>query len=427
LTDYQALKDWLYDLQVFGIKLGLSSTEAMLARLGNPERRFPSVHLAGTNGKGSTAIMLATVLAEAGFKVGLYTSPHLVNFRERYLINGRMPTKKRMARAMAHIRQAVDEPEPPTFFEFTTALAFQYFADEGVDLGVIETGLGGRLDATNVLKPLISLVSDIALEHTQYLGTTLREIAWEKAGIIKAQTPAATTARRPVATEVLAGRARELSAPLFRLGPDFRVRWTPKGLYYQGLAWRLSGLKLGLTGRLQGPNAGLALAGLELLGRQGFEVGEASIRQGLARSRWPGRLETISQNPRIIVDGAHNPAACQALVRALAEIPARRLIIVFGVMADKDLSAMVQAVAPAADELILTRAAYERSAPPERLAQAADRLGFPYRLVPDLAAAVDLARKLARTDDLIVITGSLFVVGEVLAGVKSVPLFEEAR
>jgi len=427
LTDYQALKDWLYSLQVFGIKLGLSSTEAMLARLGNPERRFPSVHLAGTNGKGSTAIMLATVLAETGLKVGLYTSPHLVNFRERYLINGRMPTKKRMAQVMAHVRQAVNGTEPPTFFEFTTALAFQYFANEKVDLAVIETGLGGRLDATNVLRPLISLVSDIALEHTQYLGATLSQIAWEKAGIIKAQTPAATTARQPVATEVLAGRARELSAPLFRLGPDFRVRWTSKGLHYQGLAWRFSGLRLGLAGRFQGPNAGLALVGLELLGRRGFEVDEASIRQGLARSRWPGRLETISHNPRIIVDGAHNPAACQTLVRTLAEIPARRRIIVFGVMADKDLSAMVQAIGPAADEMILTRAAYERSASPEQLAQAADRLGFSYRLVPELMAALDLARRLARTDDLIVITGSLFVVGEVLAGLRPAPLFEEAR
>ncbi len=425
MADYDSLKDWIYDLQVFGIKLGLSSTEAMLDRLGRPERRFPTIHLAGTNGKGSTAAMMASILKASGRRVGLYTSPHLVNFRERFLINDRMPSKKRLAETMALVRAACDEREPPTFFEFTTALAFEYFAEEKVDIGVIETGMGGRLDATNVLEPLAALISEVAVEHTQHLGPTLKHIAFEKAGVIKPGRPILTSANEPKVLAVIAARAGEMAAPFYRLNADFRARWTARGLSYSGLRWRLGGLKLGLLGRHQSQNAALALAGLEIIEGEGFKVSPQAVQDGLARVRWPGRMQLVSRAPQLIVDGGHNPQALRTLIQALAEVPRRRTIIVLGVMADKDVPTIIKTVAPAADRLIVTRAAYERSAAPEVLAAAANGLGFEPVVAPDLMAAVGQARAEAKDEDLILITGSLFVAGEFLAAAGLTPLFEE--
>jgi len=424
MADYQGLKDWLYSLQVFGIKLGLSSTQALLKRLGDPQNSFPSVHLAGTNGKGSSAAMLASVLTAAGLKVGLYTSPHLVSFRERFLVAGRMPSRQRLAQTMAQVRAVVVDQEPPTFFEFTTALAFEYFKEQGVDLAVIETGLGGRLDATNVLLPKVVLISDISVEHTQHLGASLKLIAWEKAGIIKPGRPVATQALKPQAARVVEARAKELKAPLFRLGREFKARWTRTGLSYKGLSWEMKGLKMELAGRHQGPNAALALAGLELLAQDGLDLSQEAVRRGLAEVVWPGRLHTISAKPRLILDGAHNPGACRALVRTLERIERRRLIVVLGAMADKDLRSMVRILGRAADRLILTRAAYERSAQPRQLARLAQEMGFGFRLVPELMAALAAAQAAAGPEDLIVVTGSLFIVGEVLAGLN-MPTFPE--
>lgn len=428
MADYKSLKNWLYDLQVFGIKLGLSSTEALLDRLGNPQRSFPSVHLAGTNGKGSTAAMMAAVLREAGLKVGFYSSPHLVNMRERFLINGRMPTRESLAGVMAEVRAVCEDSEPPTFFEYTTALAFEYFAREKVDIAIIETGMGGRLDATNVLAPEVTLIQDIGLEHTEHLGTTLRQIAWEKAGIIKPDTPVISAASGRVPREVVEARAAELNAPLFRLGRDLAARWTSRGLHYRGLDMVLPGLEPGLIGRHQGRNAAMALAGLEILARRGGPVvPEDVIRRGLARVRWPGRLQVVEGSPRLLLDGAHNPAACRVMARAMTDIDFNRAIVVLGSMSDKDHRQVLAAIDPLADELILTRAAYERSATPQMLARAADGLGLEYTLENDLMAAIDLARSRAGEGDLVVITGSLFIVGEALAGLGLTPVFEEAR
>lgn len=425
MADYQALKDWLYGLQIFGIKLGLNSTEELLKRLGNPERGFPSVHLAGTNAKGSIAAFIAAVLQEAGYRTGFYSSPHLINLRERFLVNGRMPTRERFLESLAAVRRVVDDRQPPTFFEFTTAVAMEYFRRRGVEAAVIETGLGGRLDATNVLRPLVSVISDIGLEHTQYLGRTLAKIAWEKAGIIKPATPVVVQAQHPAVRPVIAARAEELKAPLIRRGREYTSQWTGSGLSYRGLTWRLRGLEVGLIGRHQGRNASSALAALEALSGRGLAVDEAAARRGLARVRWPGRLEIIDQRPEFIVDGGHNPAAVRVLARALSELKPRPTVVVLGSMSDKDHKGVLRAVAPAADELILTRAAYERSASPETLARAAEALGLRFRLAPELMAAVELGRRLAGGEGRLVVTGSLFVVGEVLDGLKRGPLFEE--
>jgi dihydrofolate synthase/folylpolyglutamate synthase len=412
--DYQALKKWALDLQLFGIKLGLSSTEALLGRLGNPEKGLKFIHLAGTNGKGSTAAMVATALKEAGLKVGFYSSPHLVSFRERFLINGRMPLKEHLAPYMARVREVADEIEPPTFFEFTTALALLFFAQEGVDLAVMETGLGGRLDATNIIRPLASLITNISLEHTQYLGSTIEEIAAEKAGIIKPHTPVATQELDPRAAGVVETRAREVEAPLFRLGQEFKVIDRGTGFDYQGLAWNLEGLKTGPGGDFQKLNAGLALAGLELLGRSELKVGPEAARRGLAQAAWPGRFQIVGRRPLTILDGAHNPQACQTLAQALQTIPRERLILVLGLMSDKDHRAVLKTLGPLADLLILTRPAYERSAQPRDLASQAREIGLRPVVEPELGPALDRAKASAGEDDLVLITGSLFLAGEVM-------------
>jgi len=422
--DYQALKKWALSLQLFGIKLGLSSTEALLGRLGNPERGLKFIHLAGTNGKGSTAVMVATALQEAGLKVGFYSSPHLVSFRERFLIGGRMPTREHLAPFMARVREVADETEPPTFFEFTTALALLFFAQEKVDLAVMETGLGGRLDATNIIRPQVSLITTLSLEHTQYLGSTIEAIAREKAGIIKAKTPVATQELEPEAAGVVRARALELEAPLYRLGQEFKVLVREEGFDYQGLAWNLENLRTGLGGGFQRLNAGLALAGLELLERSGLGIGPEEARRGLERAAWPGRFQIIDRRPLTILDGAHNPQACQTLAGAVKALPRERLILVLGLMSDKDHPAVLRALGPLADLLILTRPVYQRAAQPQDLAAKARAQGLEPVVEPELGPALDRAFASAGPDDLVLITGSLFLVGEVMELLKIRPFPE---
>ena len=426
MADYQVLKDWLYQLQVFGIKLGLSSTEALLDRLGRPQDAFPAVHLAGTNGKGSTAVTLTQILIDSGYKVGLYTSPHLVNMRERFLVNFKMPTKDRLAGTMAKIQAVCSEEEPPTFFEYTTALGFEYFKEEAVDIAVIETGMGGRLDATNIVDPEVSIICDIGREHTQYLGTTIRQIAGEKAGIIKPGRPVVTTARTAAARQVITARAEELNAPLRVYGSDFSARWTKSGLTHRGLGsdWRFT-VQPALYGPYQRYNTSAALVAAELLSRSGFNIDPAVAAQSPARVRWPGRFHKIEDNPTVIIDGAHNPQALRALFGALERYPHKRLICVMGAMADKDLEVMIGLVGPRVDQLILSSPAYARSAKPEALKVIADRLGLASRTEPDLIKALELAKSKAGPGDLVLAAGSLFLVGEILERTGRAPIFEE--
>ncbi len=430
-SDYRELTRWALDLQLFGIKLGLSSTEALLDRLGNPHRELRAIHIAGSNGKGSTAAVLAAILRESGLKVGLYSSPHLVSFRERFLINGRMPGREKLARYMSRVREVADVREPPTFFEFTTALAFLYFAEMGVEAALIETGLGGRLDATNIISPAVSVITTITLEHTQYLGSTLEEIAFEKAGIIKERTPVVIGRIPDPAGEVILRRAAEADAPAHVYGRDFEARLSGRNLDYRGLSLNLKGLKMGLTGPFQGRNAAVALAALEVFSSPGRTPDEETIRSGMEESVWPGRLQVIDRSPLTILDGAHNPQACRALAQALSEILSEEektgLILVMGAMSDKDHRSMIETLGPLADEMILTRPVYERSAEPEDLARVAAEAGFQHRVERSLMGAVARAREQAGPTDLIVITGSLFVVGEVMEGLGIMPFEEETQ
>jgi dihydrofolate synthase/folylpolyglutamate synthase len=338
------------------------------------------------------------------------------------------------------IRQAVDRmiregglwargtsPLPPkdfdpqkatiTFFEFITAMAFLYFQEARVEMAVLETGMGGRLDATNVIDPLFSLITPISLEHQQYLGKTLRQIAGEKAGIIKAKRPLLTTARQPEILSLLEQKCRELQSPFYAWGRDFRGRQVgPQLMNFQGRHHRWTKLRLGLAGRHQVLNASLALAAAEVLMEGGFSLDEEHLRKGLAETKWPGRLELIGESSRILLDGAHNPGAAKALKKNLKEdFPRRRMILVLGIMADKDISKMMAHLVPLADLLILTRPRMDRAASPALLRSHASSFRKPIVEVAEVSSAVKYALAEAGKEDLIVISGSLFTAGEARA------------
>ncbi len=412
----------MYSLQKFGIKFGLSKTANLLEAFGNPQRGENYIHIAGTNGKGSVSAFLASILGGAGFRVGVYTSPHLLRFTERFRINNHEMPRESAVQLINELRKAVVESEPPTFFEATTAMALVYFAREKTDLAIMEVGMGGRLDATNVIHPLVSVITNISLEHQDFLGTSIREIAGEKAGIIKEGVDLVTGVRRPQVIEQYRRLCRGKEAPLWRIGEKIRYRMTSSGLHYQGIDRRMNRLQLGLKGHFQARNAVLALAVTELLRRRGFSVSEYQMRTGLKKVDWPGRMQVVSRNPEVLLDGAHNPGAAKALASAVKkEYPDRHIIVVIGIMDDKDIGGILKWIVPIADHIIYTRPQYYRSATPERLMAEALPYGRSGEIVSALFPALDRAMALARPSDLIVVCGSLFTVGEAL------PYFDPAK
>lgn len=411
---YDETIDKLFSLQKFGIKLGLSSTENLLEKLGRPHEKIPILHLAGTNGKGSVGASVTSILSEAGYKVGFYTSPHLVSFRERFVIGGDMINANDVVDLAERVWNVCVEEEPPTFFEFVTAMAFLYFAEADVDLAVMETGLGGRLDATNVATPIVSVITNISLEHTEYLGPTLAHIAMEKAGIIKTGVPVITGEKRPGVKEIFRRVADEKNAGLIINGRDFRTRRNPSnGFNYYGLKSDYKNLETALLGRHQVGNAALALAAVELLADHGLKADEPEIRRGLKNVRWPGRAELLEGKPSIMLDGAHNPAAARVLGELLAELEYDEIHVVMGVMADKDIDQVMAPIVPFADKLYLTRPEYIRAAEPSVLKAFAKKYYHgPVYENPSLPEAIEAARDAAGERDLVLITGSLFTVGE---------------
>jgi dihydrofolate synthase/folylpolyglutamate synthase len=437
---YKETLDYLFGLQRFGIKLGLENITTLLELLGNPHRAFPSVHIAGSNGKGSTAAFLESILRQSGLRTGLYTSPHLVDFGERIRISGKAIPPRRIGELTEEVRAHVKEMErrgcfhpeggtpagrsgrepeqaTMTFFEFTTAMMFRYFHQEKVDVAVVETGLGGRLDATNVVDPLASLITTISKEHAQYLGGTLLEIAGEKAGIIKPGRPLLTSTSQGRVAALFEKRCGELKAPFLLWGRDFQARELEPGvIHFHGRRHDWSNLRLGLAGSHQTRNAGLALAAAEVLIEAGFRVEEKHIRRGLAETRWPGRLELIEGRTRILLDGAHNPGATETLKKALETgYPRRRLVVILGIMADKEISAMMRDLVPPADLLFLTKAQNERAASMDLLEAESSSYEKPCRKFASVAEALDEALLQAGKEDLILVTGSLYIVGEARA------------
>jgi dihydrofolate synthase/folylpolyglutamate synthase len=376
--------------------------------------------LAGTNGKGSVAAMVEASLREAGYETGMYVSPHLVRFTERFKVGGREIEKEDVLRISQKVWQVVDEREPPTFFEFVTAMAFVWFAEKKADPVILETGMGGRLDATNICSPLISVITTLGLEHQEYLGPTLTHIAREKAGIIKPGVPCVHGVLQKNAKKVIEDTAESLGSPVVARGRDISFRRFSNGSFnLKGRKWDLKNLTTSLVGRHQPLNACLALGVLEELSSRGYEIREEDIRRGLAGVRWPGRLDKVRHRkgePAIWLDGAHNVPAAKALVESLGEVRegCSRLVMVLGVMADKDLEHILGLLTPAADQVVFSRPQYKRAADPRVLAEAAPR-GLSYETEPELKKAIKRAADLAGPDGAVLITGSLFTVGEAMA------------
>jgi len=412
--DYEACLAKMFSLRRFGIKLGLGTIRNILKELGNPQNRFSSIHIAGTNGKGSIASGIASILIAAGYRVGLYTSPHLVTFNERIQINGRAISNKRVVAAHRAVQAVHRGKREPTFFEFATAMAFFEFAEQQIDWGIIETGMGGRLDATNIVRPAVCVISNISLEHKFYLGNTIAEIAAEKGGIVKKGTPVVTGVRRKQAIDTIEAIAQKKAAPLFRLGKDFKVRRKfTGGFHYHGLDNHWKNLSTSLLGPHQVDNAAISLAVCEILKQQDVSISEENLRKGLGAIQWPGRLEIVGNGPKIILDGAHNLMAARNLARYLrTSLNTKSITMVLGILDDKPYQAMLQALVPLCRRLIVTRPVIDRALQPEKLYEAARPLAQNIAMAPNVDAAVKTALSNAETNDIICIAGSLYVVGE---------------
>ncbi len=417
VPDFQQSLDYLYGLQKHGIKFGLNCTENLLARVGKPHRKLRFIHIAGTNGKGSTAAILSRILCHHGTRVGLYTSPHLVRFTERFRINDEEVSAGRILQVFEKIRATLDESQSPTFFEMVTAMAFLYFAEEQADFVIAETGLGGRLDATNVITPEVCVITNIGFDHQEFLGSTLSSIAREKAGIIKQEVPVVTGALQPVAQGILKTACMKKSAPLYRFKSDFSVRRNSKKefFYYRGIKTQLPALRLNLRGQHQVGNAALALAALEVLEQKRLiSLRPESVERAMCDVRWPARLEVLETNPLIVLDGAHNPQGAESLRDALKEsFSYKKLHLVMGIMADKDILGILRRLLPIAETAIFTKPTYARAANPDDIRKMARPYIQKYYVISDAASAIQAARHLAEPKDLICITGSLYFAGEV--------------
>jgi dihydrofolate synthase/folylpolyglutamate synthase len=426
-------------------KFDLAHMRVLLAALDHPERRFPGVLIAGTNGKGSTAATLDSILRASGLKTGLYTSPHLVRINERIRVNGKGVTDDDFASLQGEVDQVAEKlveraelPWHPSFFEMMTAIAFEHFAREKVEIAVLEVGMGGRLDATNVVEPRVSVIADISLDHQKFLGDTVGEIAREKVGIIRPGGAVVTLPQQPEANDVIGNTILDLGARAVNAVPyvppvspgstQYLIPSTEKGK--AGFVYRYPLQVLGqqilvdtpLVGRHQLRNVALAVTTAVELNQQGFSgITAKSIERGVRETRWPGRFQVIAARagwPEMVLDVAHNPAGAWALRSALSEqYEDRPLIFVFGAMRDKAISEMTEILFPLAERVIATRPENPRAASPEEIRQAAARTGTEIEVVDDPQRAVERARALAGPKTVVVITGSIYLVGEVMRNI----------
>lgn len=405
--------------------LTLDRTRRLLADLGNPQDDFRSVHIAGSKGKGSTAAMLANMLSNNGLKVGVYSSPHIVDIRERITINDQLISKHEFAKLVAKIAEITTKykNDQPTFFEFLTAAAFQYFSDRKVDVAIIETGLGGRFDATNVIKPEVCALTNISMDHMPQLGNTLGSIAAEKAGILKEDVPAISAPQPDVVKEVLKSAASKVGAKLYFAGDDIRFSYRFESSRETGPQARIcittptsrfDHLLVPLVGKHQAINCGVALAVLDQLKNRGFDLNDELSINGLSNVRLQGRMEMICDNPRVLADGAHNAASIEALMRAIGQnVAYDSMVVVFGCCADKDVDGMLQLIRLGADKVIFTGIKSPRSADPNDLAAGfAEISGRMAQVAPHLGEAIEIAEKAVTREDLICITGSFYLVSE---------------
>lgn len=418
--DFRESLDYLYGLQQFGIKLGLDNIRSLLARLGHPEARFPVVHVAGTNGKGSVCATLAAILQSAGYRVGLYTSPHLHTFGERIRVNGESLSEVRTVALTTAIREH-SAGLHPTFFEFTTAMALQHFAECNIDIAVLEVGMGGRLDATNAVTPVLSIITPVSLDHVEHLGPDLAAIAREKGGIIKPRVPLLLARQETAAQDVLLELATKQEAPVLQAGRDFELRGSAGPGDFNAPGLNLSGIAPVLAGAHQRDNLALALAAVGALRQQGFVIEEEAIRRGVERVRWPGRMESW-RNGSVLLDGAHNAAGAQALADHLRATGKHSLRWVVGIKADKHVDSLMAPLLPLCRELYCTAPAGVAALAPQRLVEMAVAAGVPARVCPDVKAALAAAFAECLPGETVLVAGSLFLVAEARAAL----LYEES-
>jgi dihydrofolate synthase/folylpolyglutamate synthase len=417
--NYDEAITWLYSLENMGIKLGLDRMRKLLRVLGDPQDGFRSVHVAGTNGKGSVSAMCASIFQEAGYRTGLFTSPHLVDFEERIQVDGERIGPNEVASICEEIREIIDSERFPegrqmTFFEVTTAMAFIHFVRRNVKISVIEVGMGGRLDATNVITPDCTVITRIGLEHVQYLGDTIAKIAYEKAGILKEGVTVIMAEQTEEGLRVIDAVARDRGSPLLMVGRD--VEYRLKGCGLDGVELHLHSINrdvtLPLLGSYQAENAAMACeCALEVRNR-GLEVKESDIAIGLSKVHWPGRLEVVARDPVMIIDVTHNPDGANAVAKELRGMKKAGLVMVLGVLSDKDLRGICREFGPLANKAVATSPRTKRAFPADTVAKALYEFTDDVTIETDVGGAIERALMLAHPDDIVLVTGSLYTAGE---------------
>lgn len=416
--NYQESLDYLHSLARLGIKLGLKNTMRLLDYFGNPQLKTPTIHIAGTNGKGSTAAFAESILRASGYRVGLYTSPHILDFRERIQVDRQLIAPEEITHWITTLKQTSEKLNiSPTFFEFTTLMAFLHFDRQKTDWNVVEVGMGGRLDSTNLCQGRVSIITPISRDHESSLGTNLSQIAREKAAIIKHPCTVICGPQEKEVIQVIQNQSRSHKATLLQLGQDFQADIQSHSLQGQVFDFNspeiwYKGLEITLSGRHQSVNAGLAVAACIALDDP--SVTEQTIRHGLKSADWSGRMEMCSTNPSLIFDGAHNLDSFKKLAAFLSEFFShKRKIWVFGIMKDKPLAEIAALISDYADYIVATQPKNDRSTPPEQIRKAFTNFTKPIDLADEIPLALDRAYQAADPDDLIVVTGSLFTVAEV--------------
>lgn len=431
LTYDQAL-NYMNGLLKFGIKFGLDRIRALSEALGSPHKQLRVIHVAGTNGKGSTAAFIQTILSEAGYRTALYMSPYVRDMRERIQIDGRMIGREEFAEIISEIKPVADKFSetdlgPVTEFEVKTMAAYLYFARQRVDFAVLEVGMGGRFDATNIVEPYVAVITNISLDHMERLGNTVAKIAFEKAGIIKTGSVLVTAVDDEEAWRVILDRAREEGAEVWRVmnsharksgspSADVQFKYTSKdgNFSFRGPQLQMIGLKPGLIGQFQHVNAATAIAAVLALEKYEVRIPQQAIRAGISYAYLPGRLEVMQDNPKLIVDGAHNPAAARSLARAVHEnFKYDRLILVIGMLATHPCEGVLARLAPMASVVIATQSKWRKALPAENLVDEARKHCDNVEVVDNVPDAVSRALESASKNDLVLVTGSFYTIGEV--------------
>ncbi len=439
--------NYLYGLQKHGIKLGLEKIERILSILGNPHKNFLSIHVAGTNGKGSVSAMTASMLQAYGFKTGLFTSPHINSFTERIRINNEQIPESEVISLTEEIKHKIQNLKynipQPTFFEFVTAMAFLYFARNNVDWAVIEVGMGGRLDATNVIKPEVSVITRIDYDHKDFLGETLTEIAKEKAGIIKKEIPVVSSLQEKEAEEVIIETSKRMSSDLYMYGRDFWGNLTSidiKGITfdYHDLGAKVLEIKnlfVPLTGEYQLQNACVALKTVNIATNKiSKKINNSEhilkLKRGLSNTIWRGRLELISNDPPIMIDAAHNPGAAKAISEFIKKYLSNyKLILILGIMSDKDIPEILKPLLPLASDIIFTAPKYDRATSPKKLSEYALSIGYPSIVTDSVKEALEKGFEIKEryTSPLILITGSFYTIGEAMEALGETAILGRLR